>query len=125
ISKINGKNRFQTGVDLRTRDYNINDLGYSSSTNYLTYFAGYNYRLLQPKGFLNNMFLNFNLQHLRRLETDLYSRFVFNFNSSFTTKKFWNFGGGFETTPFGTQDIYEPRVEGRHFDIPTYYDVWV
>ena len=125
ISKINGKNRFQTGVELRTKDYNINDLGYSSSTNYVSYFAGYNRRLLQPKGFLNNMFLNFNLQHMRRLETDLFSRFVFNFNSSFTTKDFLNFGGGFETTPFGTQDIYEARVEGRHFDIPTYYDVWV
>ena len=125
ITKSNGKNRFQTGVELRTKDYNINDLGYSSSTNYVSYFAGYNRRLLQPKGILNNMFLNLNLQHMRRLETDLFSRFVFNFNSSFTTKDFLNFGGGFETTPFGTQDIYEPRVEGRHFDIPTYYDVWV
>ena len=125
ISKINGKNRFQVGLDLRTEDYNINDLGYSSSTNYVSYFVGYNHRLLQPKGFLNNMFLNFNLMHTRRLETDLFSRFVFNFNSSFTTKDFLNFGGGFETTPFGTQDIYEPRVDDRHFDIPTYYDLWV
>lgn len=125
ISKINGRNRFQAGFDLRTEDYNINDLGYSGSTNYVTYFGHYNRRLLQPKGYLNNMFLNFNLQHMRRLETDLFSRFVFNFNSSFTTKNLWNFGGGFETTPFGTQDIYEPRVDDRHFDIPPYYDVWV
>ncbi|UJH92939.1 DUF5916 domain-containing protein [Antarcticibacterium sp. 1MA-6-2] len=125
IAELNGKNRFQVGFDLRTKDYDINDLGYSSSTNYVTYFAGYHHRLLQPKGFLNNMYLNFNLNHMRRLETDLSSRVLFNFNSSFTTKKFWNFGGGFETTPLGTQDIYEPRVEGRHFDIPPYYDVWV
>ncbi|NJW53119.1 DUF5916 domain-containing protein [Salinimicrobium oceani] len=125
ISKINGKNRFQTGLDLRTENYNINDLGYSSFTNYVMYYAGYNHRLLQPKGFLNNMFLNFNLQHRRRLEPDLFNNFVFNFNSSFTSKNFWNFGGGFETTPFGTKDIYEPRVAERHVEVPAYYDVWL
>lgn len=125
ISKTNGKNRFQTGIELRTKDYNINDLGYSSFTNYIMYYGQYNYRLLQPTGFLNNMFLNFNLQHRRRLKPDLFNRTSLSFNSNFTTKEFLNFGGGFETTPFGTNDIYEPRVEGRHVDIPTYYDVWL
>jgi hypothetical protein len=125
VMKTNGKNRFQGGIELRTEDYNINDLGYSSFTNYVMYYGGYNYRLLQPKGFLNNMFLNFNLNHRRRLEPDLFNRLIFNFNSSFTTKNFLNFGGGFETTPFGANDIYEPRVEGRHVDVPAYYDMWL
>ena len=125
MAKTSGKNRFSGEFALRTRDYDINDLGYSGSTNYSNYFAHYGYRYLQPKGFLNNLFLNFNLMHQRRLVPDLFSNFVFNFNSSFTTKEFFTFGGGFETTPFGTQDIYEPRVEERHFDIPPYYDVWV
>ena len=125
ISKINGKNRVQLGVELRTLDYNINDLGYSGGTNYVMYFGGYNYRLLQPKGFLNNMFLNLNISHRRRLEPDLFDNLILNFNSSFTTKNFLNFGGGFETTPWGHNDIYEPRVEGRYVKIPTYYDPWI
>lgn len=125
ISKINGKNRVQVGVDLRTLDYNINDLGYSGGTNYVRYFAGYNHRLLQPKGFLNNMFLNLNVSHRRRLEPDLFDQLILNFNSSFTTKDFFNFGGGFETTPLGQNDIYEPRVEGRYVKVPVYYDPWV
>lgn len=125
IAKISGKNRVQGEVQIRTRDYDINDLGYTGQTNYARYIASYNHRLLQPKGFLNNMFLNFNLVHVRRLEPDLFSDLVFNFNSSFTTKDFLNFGGGFESTPLGTNDIYEPRVDGRYVKVPVYYDQWL
>ncbi|MBK6265667.1 carbohydrate binding family 9 domain-containing protein [Marivirga sp. S37H4] len=125
ISKISGKNRVEAGLDLRTLDYDINDLGFSTTTNYVRYFGYYGYRYLQPKGFLNNMFLNFNLRHDRRLEPDLFSMNLFNFNSSFTTKNFFNFGGGFETTFTGKNDIYEPRVNGRHVKVPGYYDQWL
>lgn len=125
LSKISGKHRLSGEISLRTKDYDINDLGYSNFTNQITYYGYYGYRLLQPKGFLNNMFLNFNLAHTRRLEPDLYNELNFNFNSSFTTKKFWNFGGGYESTPFGEKDIFEPRTPGRHFNIPTYNEGWV
>ncbi|HSP40315.1 MAG TPA: DUF5916 domain-containing protein [Gillisia sp.] len=125
IAKISGKHRLELGLDLRTQDYDINDMGYSAQTNYINYSTYYGYRLLQPKGFLNNMFLNFNLRLFNRLEPDLYGKLVFNFNSSFTTKDFLNFGGGFETTPFGANDFYEPRIAERHVKIPDYYNVWL
>lgn len=124
-AKISGKHRYQGSISLRTKDYDINDLGYTGETNYINYYAYYGYRLLQPKGGFNNINLNFNLNYTRRLEPDLYHNFNFNFNSSFTTKKFFTFGGGFETTPFGTYDIYEPRVEGRHLKVPAYYEPWI
>ncbi|GLB53926.1 hypothetical protein NBRC110019_29670 [Neptunitalea chrysea] len=125
VSKINGKHRATLEMSMRTKDYDINDLGYSSTTNYVNYYGYYGYRYLQPKGKLNNLFLNFNLNYERRLDPDLYSNFSFNFNSSFTTKEFVTFGGGFEITPFGTNDIYEPRIDGRHLDEPSYYNPWV
>lgn len=125
IGKISGKNRFSGEINFRTKDYDINDLGYSSNTNYIGYYGNYGYRYLQPKGFLNNLYLNFNINYLRRLETDLFTDFIFNFNSSFTTKDFFTFGGGYEMTPFGTNDIYEPRVEGQYVRVPAYYDTWI
>lgn len=125
LSKISGRNRLDLNAQLRTRDYDINDLGYSSTTNYVRYQGLYQRRLLQPKGFLNNMYLNFVAVHQRRLEPDLHSKLILNFNSSFTTKEFFNFGGGFETTPIATNDIYEPRVDGLYFTIPSYYDQWL
>ncbi len=124
VAKINGKHRVSGEINLRTKDYDINELGYSSNNNFINYYGYYGYRYLQPKGFLNNLYLNFNLNYTRRLESDLYNNFNFNFNSSFTTKKFFGFGGGFEMTPFGTNDIYEPRVEGRYVKVPDYYDTW-
>lgn len=124
MSKISGKHRVTGEINFRTKDYDINDLGYSSESNFINYYGYYGYRYLQPKGFLNNLNLNFNLNYTRRLETDLYNNFNFNFNSSFTTKKFFAFGGGFEMTPFGTNNIYEPRVVGRYVKVPDYYDVW-
>lgn len=124
IAKISGKNRISANINFRTQDYDINDMGYSGETNFINYYGYYGYRYLQPKGFLNNLYLNFNLNYTRRLETDLYNNFTFNFNSSFTTKKFFAFGGGFEMTPFGSNDIYEPRVNGRFVEVPDYYDFW-
>lgn len=123
--KISGEHRVQARLDLRTLDYNINDLGFSTNTNYVRYIGYYGYRYLQPKGNLNNMFLNFNLFHFRRLDPDLFSNFTFNFNSSFTTKEFFSYGGGLELTPFGENNIYEPRVNGRHVQFPGYTDQWV
>ncbi|QLE01533.1 carbohydrate binding family 9 domain-containing protein [Galbibacter sp. BG1] len=125
IAKISGKHRLQGEVSFITKDYDINDLGYSSRTNFINYYGYYGYRYLQPKNGLNNLFLNFNLNLTRRLDPDLYSQFEFNFNSSFTTKNFLNFGGSFETTPFGSNDIYEPRTNERYVKVPSYYDGWV
>lgn len=124
FGKISGKHRVSAEINMRTKDYDINDAGYSSTTNYINYYGYYGYRYLQPKGFLNNLYLNFNLSMRRRLDPDIFSRVLFNFNSSYTTKKFFVFGGGFETTPFGENDIYEPRVDGRHLKTPVYYDGW-
>lgn len=124
-AKISGNHRYQASFFFRTKDYNIDDLGYTGQTNYINYYGYYGYRYLQPKGAFNTLFLNFNLNYNRRLDPDLYNNFTFNFNSEFQTKKFFTFGGGFEFTPFGTNDIYEPRVHGRHVKVPTYYDPWI
>src|SRR5690606_18508581 len=61
IAKISGKHRVSGEINFRTKEYDINDLGYSGETNFINYYGYYGYRYLQPKGFLNNLYLNFNL----------------------------------------------------------------
>ncbi len=51
VSKISGKNRMDLNANLRTKDYDINDLGYSSATNFVRYQGLYQRRLLQQKAF--------------------------------------------------------------------------
>lgn len=125
IEKIAGKHRFSINGNMTTKNWDINDLGFSTRTNFANYNAWYGYRILQPTEKLNNMYLNFNLNYFHRLEPFLNSNFVFNNNNSFTDKKFRVFGGGIEATPFGQNDIYEPRTEGRFLKIPAYFDTWV
>jgi hypothetical protein len=45
--------------------------------------------------------------------------------SEFTDKNFRSFGGGIEFTPIGEKDIYEPRKQGRHLNVPGYFDSWI
>lgn len=125
ISDIAGKHRTQFSTQLRTKDYNIDDLGFTGRNNFHEYYGYYGYRYLQPKGNLNNMFLNFNLNFRRRLQPDLFRELNFNFNSSFTTKNFFSFGGGYETNFGGLNDIYEPRTENAYLSIPGFQDVWI
>lgn len=124
VAKISGAHRYQASMFFRTKDYNIDDLGYTGPTNYMNYYLYYGYRLLKPKGFLNSMYLNFNLNYNRRIEPDLHYNSNLNFNSSFNTKEFFGFGGGFETTLFKFNEIYEPRTFGRHLVVPMFYDIW-
>lgn len=124
FAKIDGKHRWNAVVFAKTKDYNINDLGYTGPTNFINYQGYYGYRLLQPKGNLNQMFLNFNLNHQRRLETDLFGYINFNFNSSFTNKKFHSYGAGLDyQSP--SNDFFEPRVFGRHLQKPFIVNPWI
>ncbi|WP_299183337.1 DUF5916 domain-containing protein, partial [uncultured Chryseobacterium sp.] len=125
VEKIAGKNRFSLNGNVTTKDWNINDLGFSTKTNFANYNAWYGYRILQPTEKFNNIYLNFNLNYYHRLEPFLNSNFVFNNNNSFTDKQFRVFGGGIEFTPFGQNDIYEPRTSGRHLKVPGYFDSWI
>ncbi len=125
LGKFSGNHRFEVNANAVDKNWDINDLGFSTLTNYGNHNAWYGYRILQPKGKLNNMYLNFNLNYYHRLEPFLNQKLVFNHNNSFTNKKFQSFGGGVEFTPYGEKDIYEPRTFGRHLNVPGYFDSWL
>ncbi len=125
FGKTSGKHRFSFETSASTKDYDIDDLGYTGGTNYLRFNGYYGYRILQPTEKFNNININANLNHSRRLETDLYGRLELNSNISFTDKKFRNYGGGVEISFTKENDFYEPRVFGRHLVLPGYFDVWM
>ncbi|REC47627.1 MULTISPECIES: DUF5916 domain-containing protein [Chryseobacterium] len=125
FAKISGKNRFNINGNVTTKDWDINDVGFSTRTNFGNYNAWYGYRILQPTKTFNNMYLNFNLNYFHRLEPFIFQNLIFNNNNSFTDKNFRVFGGGIEFTPFTQNDIYEPRTFGRHLKVPKYFDSWI
>lgn len=123
--KISGKHRWSFEAESNSKDYDIDDLGYTGGTNYLKMNAYYGFRILQPTKHFNNLNINANLSHRRRLTDDLYGRIELNTNISFTDKKFRNYGGGMEFSFTKENDFYEPRVFGRFLKLPGYADAWL
>lgn len=125
FGKTSGKNRFDINANFVTKNWDINDLGFSTTTNIASYNAWYGYRILQPTKRFNNIYLNNNFTYSHRSEPFLFSTLRFNHNNQFTDKNFRSFGGGIEFTPIGEKDIYEPRKQGRHLNVPGYFDSWI
>lgn len=125
FDKNSGKNRFGFNVNYKDKNWDINDLGFSTSTNYASYSARYNYRTLQPTEKFNSINANVNLSYSHQLQPFLNKEVVLNSNLQFTTKDFRNFGAGLELSPFGENDTYEPRVDGRYLKNAAYVNPWV
>jgi len=117
--KTSGRFRFNVWEDLTDKRYTNRDLGYFTNNNFLDHgvYVGYNW--IEPKGFYNRIFLNFN-SSLSRLFSpigDLDEKFQFarvNANVNIQTKKIWWFGG-FTQLRTHQNDFYEPRSPGWFF----------
>ncbi|MBW8361869.1 MAG: carbohydrate binding family 9 domain-containing protein [Kaistella sp.] len=125
FNKVSGTHRFGTNYFMRTRDYDIGDLGYYDRTNYHSINANYSFRFLQPKGNLNSLSYNLNVTHNRRLDQDLFTELVIHNSIDLQTKKFFSYGGGLMIWPVGKNDIYEPRTAGRHLKVPAMINPWI
>ncbi|SFI08284.1 DUF5916 domain-containing protein [Halpernia frigidisoli] len=120
ISKIFGKSRYGLSGEAISKNYNIDDLGYTGETNFINAHANYGYRLLQPNKNFNSIFWNIDINYARRIDTDLFKAFTFHTDFSLLNKKFETFGGGLLSEPFGTNDLYEPRTFGKYLFIGGY-----
>lgn len=125
FAKNSGENRYSLKGTFVTKEWDINDLGFSTTTNFANYNAYYGYRILEPTKRFNNIYLNFNVNYLHRLEPYLFTNLIINHNNQFTTKNFRSYGGGFEFTPLGENDIYEPRTDLRYLKVPGYLNTWI
>ncbi len=88
FGKVSGKHRFDVNANFTTKNWDINDLGFSTTTNIANYNAWYGYRILQPTKRFNNIYLNNNFTYSHRLEPFLFSTLRFNHNNQFTDKNF-------------------------------------
>ncbi|OWK74034.1 hypothetical protein CBW16_01055 [Flavobacteriaceae bacterium JJC] len=125
FNKVSGANRFGANYFMRTKDYDIGDLGYYDRTNFQSFQGIYSYRYLQPKGNLNNLSYRLEVTHRRRLDNDLFNQFIIHNSFDTTNKNFFGLGGGLMIWPFGENDIYEPRQNGRYLKVPAMINPWV
>jgi len=119
FGKTSGHFTFNVWQELMDTKYRHSDLGYFTNNNYLTHgvYAGYFWN--EPKGWYNQLRINFNSQFSKLFtpigslkETYQYGNINFNVNAQ--TKKLWWLGAyiGMNTA---SNDFYEPRKEGYFF----------
>tara|TARA_R110002073_G_scaffold8207_3_gene45742 strand:+ start:28385 stop:30823 length:2439 start_codon:yes stop_codon:yes gene_type:complete len=122
IGKIAGNWRGQIGYNFSDKNYDINDMGVNFRNNRQGLYGRASYRILQPKGNLNNFSINtrWNINYLHSPGT--YTGNNFRINTFFNTKKRFSYGGGVNAQIGNQYDFFEPRqgtTSGIFFIKPT------
>jgi Domain of unknown function (DUF5916) len=126
FGKTSGHFNFNVNESFTDANYQINDLGYYTTNNYLqnNIYAGYSWT--KPTKWYNQFRVNLNGSYSRRLNPSTYQNANFNFNMNGQFKNLWwsGFLIGFEPK---YNDFYEPHADGRIFKgwSDVFVDGWV
>ncbi len=122
LGKTSGRLNFNVWQDLYNDKYDKSDLGYITNNNTMDQGVWMQYNWRKPKGWYNNMRINFNgyygrlvspIDILRRKEM-MYQNAGFNINGNAQTKKLQGVGFSLNVNA-DYNDFYEPRYYGRVF----------
>lgn len=119
FGKTSGRLTYNIAQELTDTKYTSNDLGYFTNNNFINHRGYIGYRYIEPKGWYNRLFFNFNafVSHLYAPIGNIESKFQnarFNFNLNAQTKKLVWFGSFINYNP-AQNDFYEPRSMGKVF----------
>lgn len=122
IAKVSGRFVYNIWQDLSNNKYDKSDFGYFTNNNSMDQGLWMQYNWRKPRGWYNQMRLNFNgwygrlvspIDVLKRRKM-MYQNAGFNFNGNAQTKKLQSLGFNFSVNA-DYNDFYEPRSYGRVF----------
>ncbi len=116
--KLKGNFTYNVYYEETDKDYDSNDLGFLRVDNYRTTGINLTYRDLDGFGKFNNTGYWFGSYYSRNIVPDAYTDFSLNWGAWAQTKSFWDFDFWMNYRA-ESNDFNEPRVEGRHFEIPS------
>ncbi|HEX6915626.1 MAG TPA: DUF5916 domain-containing protein [Chitinophagaceae bacterium] len=118
FGKPSGRFNFNIAQEIADHKYQQNDLGYFTNNNYLDHYLWVGYKWLKPRGWYNNIYLNFNGFYSRRFNRpNDYQDLGYGINVNGTLKNRWNFGVNTDLKAEG-QNYYEARIDGMKFKRP-------
>lgn len=127
FSKISGAHRFGIYADMSDKLYDKNDFGIQAYNNFASAYINYSYRIFEPTKHLNSFNFNVNYNYSRLYKPSTYTGSYLNFNSSFTNRKEFSYGGGLSFRLGKEKDFHEPRVENRFVENAPAYGIksWI
>ncbi len=114
FGKTSGRFNFRIAQTLTDSKYQINDLGYFTTNNFLEHTFGFGYHWTQPGKWYNNLHLNLNGIYSRRLHPSIYQTGNYTISMNGQLKNLWYAGLTLGYEP-GGNDFYEPHMENRFF----------
>ena len=122
FAKVSGRFKFTVSQDFANAKFDKSDMGYFTNNNSIDNSLWMGYNWTKPRGWFNNLYLNFNSYYSRLVSPiDVYkgNARMFentggNVNLNGQSKKLWNVGTSIN---WGSDynDFYEPRDYGRVF----------
>ena len=122
LQKNSGKLRYGISQSVISDKFNPNDLGYLRHNNELNTEAYLNYNIIEPFGIFKEIHTNVWWEHERMYKPNAVSGNSFGLNYYSQFKNNYGFQANFHLA--GTaHDYYEPRVSGRYYTEPFYYQL--
>jgi hypothetical protein len=118
IEKTSGKYRFSGFGKYISADYDLNDLGYSTITNYHYVFADFSYRILNPTKWFNTFRTDVKSGLEIQNTTGRIQDFYYTASAEGNSKTNDYYKALIQWTPTELFDFYQPRVAGRYSYVP-------
>ena len=113
FGKTGGRFNFNVNHEVVDPNYNIADMGFFTTTNYMENSLWMGYKWVKPGKWFNQMRINYNLGHSQRFNDGAYQYLYTNINSNVQLKNLWWVGGFVGYNPEGN-DFFEAR-NGKPF----------
>jgi hypothetical protein len=121
FSKVSGRVRYFAGVNLESKTYDPNDLGYIQAPNEVSYQAGASYNQYDPtKHFLLYNY-NFNIYYNYLYQPYSFSSFELSAAGSWVFKNFWDIQLVLGAQPTGQVDFFELQSTDYKLKRPAFY----
>jgi hypothetical protein len=121
INKLTGNWRYGIWHGIESDKYDRNDLGFISQNNDLSFGLNGSYSFFEPFWKLNRGDVWFNINYSSLYSPREFTSVHFNLGWWVETKGFWNFNMWYNYRP-DSYDFYEPRVDGRFYKMPAFYN---
>ena len=126
IEKNSGKIQYGIEQSVISDKFNPNDLGYLRRNNELNTEAYLEYNIIEPKWIYREVHANIQWEHERVYKPNAAAGHTVGFNFFTQFKNNYHFEYSFKIAG-NFKDYYEPRVAGRFYTEPWYYEnnIWV
>ncbi len=122
LDKITGNFNFGVNNNVKSKNFNSNDLGFNRNSNINTTGFWANYSLYEEFWkYFSRLNLWFNAEYARIMDPNVFTGVYLNGGFWAQTKKFWEHNVWLNYIP-KDDDYFEPRTEGWFVDVPVNYN---